>query len=417
MSQTDIDAAGDSLGLRLIYFAPADLQTARVDRNCIVKFCEALAARHVEVTLVSVAIKALESEPTASRTIWDVFGVRHTFRLFSVGLPLRQKHVDSSLGNALLRIARTLIYPPVAARLLVNDRRSCGATALYTKNYGVMLGLRLVRGICARRSLIVFEAHLPPRNRFQRWVLAAADGVVCNGHAVHQALREMLTTEVERLFPIHQGCDLEPYPTENRTQARRAARQRLGWGEADKIVAYTGKIYWPYEEVDLLLQAASLLAADGIRMVLVGGRADHVQRWRDEATRRGAFNASFVGFVAPSEIIDYQVGADVLVSYYPSGLVLNDFRSPGKLFEYMASGTPIVAADYASLREVLRHDYNSTLVETDKPHALASAIRRLIADPALAERLGRQARNDAGQYTWAARAEAVSDFVMRLVRA
>jgi glycosyltransferase involved in cell wall biosynthesis len=136
--------------------------------------------------------------------------------------------------------------------------------------------------------------------------------------------------------------------------------------------------------------------------------------WRDETKKRGISNVSFAGFVAPSEIVDYQVGADVLLSYYPSGIDLNDYRSPGKLFEYMASGTPIIAADYASLREVLKDGRNAILIEPDKPELLALAIGRLLSDPALGARLGSQAREDAMRYTWAARAEAISTFVSSL---
>jgi starch synthase len=237
---------------------------------------------------------------------------------------------------------------------------------------------------------------------------------VCNGNAIHQALLDRGIVRPERSIAVHQGFTPESYPIGDRTQARRDARRRLGWIETDKVAVYTGKVYWPYAEVDLMLRAASELAPEGVRLVVVGGRADHVQRWRDEIARRGVSNASFTGFVAPSDIVDYQVAADVLLSYYPSGIELNDYRSPGKLFEYMASGTPIVAANYASLREVLRDGDNASLVDPDKPELLAQAVRSLVGDPTLSAHLGNRAREDAGRYTWAARAETISAFVTGL---
>jgi glycosyltransferase involved in cell wall biosynthesis len=400
----------------LIYFAPADVQVARVDRNCIVRFCEAMAQAGADVTLISLGIKVLDSEPTADRTLWDVFGVKQEFRLVSVKLPLRQERLGTRWARYLLRIARTAAYPVVACRLVSQARRNGRTVVLYCKNLGLVPGLRLARRLHPTGTLILFEAHVPPRSRWQTWALRRADGVVCNGYAVHQVLLGRGLIKSDRSIAVHQGYSPEAYSLFSRVESRARARRKLGWAEADKIVVYTGKVYWPYSEVGFLAQAAPRLAQDGIKLVVVGGRADHVQRWQQEALSRHLDNVSFAGFVAPSAVADYQVAADVLVSYYPSGIELNDYRSPGKLFEYMASGTPIVAADYPSLREVLSNEYNSLLIEPDRPEALAAAIRRLIDDPLLAARLGEQARQDAVQYTWAARAKTVSGFVTAVER-
>jgi glycosyltransferase involved in cell wall biosynthesis len=402
------------LGLRLIYFAPADVQIARVDRNCIVKFCEAMAEGKADVTLVSLGIKVLDTEPTAHRTIWDVFGVTHEFRLVRVKLPLRQERLGSRWGSVLVKMARTTAYPAVAFRLMLRGRRSSDTMVLYCKNFGLVPGLRLARRVRRPHAAIVFEAHRPPRNRFQKWALKRVDGIVCNGNAAYQALLAQGFARPERSIAVHQGYSPGAYPLGSRTRTRDDARRRLGWNKTDRVAVYTGKVYWPYPEVDLLVQAAVLMAQDGIRLLVVGGRADHAQRWREEILSRHLDNVSFAGFVAPSAVADYQVAADVLISYYPSGIELNDYRSPGKLFEYMASGTPMVAADYSALREVLRDEHNALLVEPDQPETLAKAVCRLVGDPSLAARLGDQARQDALQYTWAARARSISAFVAAL---
>ena len=406
-----------SLRLRLIYFAPADVQVARVDRNCIVKFCEAMAENRSEVTLVSMRVKVLDTEPSARMTFWDVFGVKTKFALASVRTPLRQIQSGTPWGHLVVKIARATAYPTLAVSVLLRERRMVRTTVLYCKNLGMVPGLVLARRVCRKRALIIFEAHRPPRTAFQRWAVRRVDGIVCNGQAVRRRLLTEGLAKPERCFAVHQGCDLQTYPPGSHEEARKNARRRLGWEETDSIAVYTGKVYWPYKEVDFLLRAAAELTEDSMRLVVVGGRADHVQRWRDEALARGLDNVHFVGFVAPSEVADYQVGADALISYYPSGIELNDYRSPGKMFEYMASGAPIVAADYPALREVLRHEDNALLVEPDQPEVLAMGLRRLVRDPLLSARLGSRAQNDAAQYTWAARAEAISAFVDSLERA
>ena len=91
-------------------------------------------------------------------------------------------------------------------------------------------------------------------------------------------------------------------------------------------------------------------------------------------------------------------------------MVSNAYTSPLKLFEYMASGRPIVASDLPSIREILTHERNALLIAPGNPQALTAAIRRLIEDRALGERIARQALEDAREYTWdrrAARLEAL----------
>ena len=59
--------------------------------------------------------------------------------------------------------------------------------------------------------------------------------------------------------------------------------------------------------------------------------------------------------------------ADVLALPNPSSAISREFTSPLKLFEYMASGRPIVASDLPSLREVLADGRNALLVEPATP--------------------------------------------------
>ena len=71
----------------------------------------------------------------------------------------------------------------------------------------------------------------------------------------------------------------------------------------------------------------------------------------------------------------------------------------------MEAGKPIVASDLPSIREVLRDGVNAVLVTPGEAGALADGLRRVLADRGLAERVARQAFDDAVLYAWAQRAE------------
>ena len=76
-----------------------------------------------------------------------------------------------------------------------------------------------------------------------------------------------------------------------------------------------------------------------------------------------------------------------------------------KLYEYMAWGRPVVAADLGVLREDLIDGVNGVLFEAGNPEALAQALRRVMADLENASRMAAHGLEQAGNFTWERRAE------------
>ncbi len=110
-----------------------------------------------------------------------------------------------------------------------------------------------------------------------------------------------------------------------------------------------------------------------------------------------------VGHRPHAEVPLWQRAADILVLPNTAKEAISRFyTSPMKLFEYMASGTPIVASDLPSVTEILTSE-RGVLVEPDNPKALASAIGRALADEQAAARAGR-AQAWVAEHTWAKRA-------------
>jgi glycosyltransferase involved in cell wall biosynthesis len=65
---------------------------------------------------------------------------------------------------------------------------------------------------------------------------------------------------------------------------------------------------------------------------------------------------------------------------------------PKVLLEAAASGRPIVSTDVPGCRDVVRHGLNGLLVPARDAGALAAAIKRLVADPEMRLRMGREGR-------------------------
>jgi glycosyltransferase involved in cell wall biosynthesis len=65
---------------------------------------------------------------------------------------------------------------------------------------------------------------------------------------------------------------------------------------------------------------------------------------------------------------------------------------PNKVFQALASGTPVVTADTPAVRELLTHDQDALLVPPGDAPALAREIERLRLDEQLATRIGAAGR-------------------------
>jgi glycosyltransferase involved in cell wall biosynthesis len=77
-------------------------------------------------------------------------------------------------------------------------------------------------------------------------------------------------------------------------------------------------------------------------------------------------------------------------------------NTPVSVLEAMACGLCVVSTNVGGLSYLLRDETDALLVQPDSVEAMAGAVRRLMAEPGLAERLSGNARVEASQYDWAA---------------
>jgi glycosyltransferase involved in cell wall biosynthesis len=381
--------------MKFVFFAPGDIQLPRVARQAIVSFCSAVAELGHDVELVGLRIRVRHDEPKAKDPL-DLYRIRTRFRTRLTPVPIRQG------SERAIPLVRLLVHAAKAVRLALFTPAS-KTVVLYTLTYSSAVMLSFVKRLARARVRVVLEAHVPPQSRLQRLALRRVDHVVANTYVLADELVAVGHVEADRVTGEHQGVDLDLFD-EMRLE-KDDARRRLGLPIDRRLAVYTGKIYVGYREVEHILEAAGLCEdRDDLHFLLVGGRADHVERLRERVVGEGRRNVTFLGFVPPTEVQWYQMAADALILYYPSGIALNAYRSPGKLFDYMASGRPIVAVDIPVLREVLGEEPAAVLAAQDDPDALSAAIRFVIDDTSRSQRLADEALLRVSNFTWKRRA-------------
>jgi len=128
----------------------------------------------------------------------------------------------------------------------------------------------------------------------------------------------------------------------------------------------------------------------------------------------------FHGFHPPSRLGEFYARFDVLVMPHSrTGVVgatgsgdISRWTSPMKMFEYMASGVPLVASDLPVLQEVLRDGENALIARAGNVADWMEKIRRLVDDAELGQRLARTAQEDLiRNHTWDARASRIMELL------
>lgn len=156
------------------------------------------------------------------------------------------------------------------------------------------------------------------------------------------------------------------------------------------VILYVGNLE-PYQGIDLLIDAFSELVNSHpqARLVIVGGNSDSIESYRLKAKRSGAEDRIiFLGARPLGELANLLKAADILASPRIKGN-----NTPMKIYSYLHSGTPLIATDLPTHRQVLTPDI-ALLVEP-KAQPFAEGLRRLLSERDLAARLGRCAQETA----------------------
>lgn len=153
------------------------------------------------------------------------------------------------------------------------------------------------------------------------------------------------------------------------------------------VAMYVGA-HGTYSSLGTVLDAADRLRDDpAIRFVLVGG-GDQKAALQADAERRGLENVVFVDPVPKRDVPAWLARADVcLLPYQDRPLFAGAL--PNKTFDYMGAAKPIIASvPVGELSRLVERAGCGFAIRPEDPGAMATAIRRLAADRALAARLG-----------------------------
>ena len=235
------------------------------------------------------------------------------------------------------------------------------------------------------------------RIRVEGEVAQQADLLIASTTDEAEDLIQSYKADPERVYVVAPGIDLGTFQPLDRADARR----KVGYGPG-RLLLFVGRLE-RLKGVETAIRALALLrdrAHDDLRLIVLGedvrdGDESEKERLKAVASALGVRDrVDFLGSVAHHELPYFYAAADVCVmpSYSESfGLVA---------LEAQACGRPVVASGVSGLRSVVRDEVSGYLIDGHDPAAYAERIGRLLADPELAQQMGRRGRLLAQRFSW-----------------
>lgn len=215
---------------------------------------------------------------------------------------------------------------------------------------------------------------------------------LCTSEATRQYLIEQGIREV-RLWP--QGVDSVLFDP---NKATRGWRERISGGEPDKkVLAFVGRLA-PEKNIGMI--RAALEKIPDARLAIIGdGPA------REEIERQFSGTPTvFTGMLHGEDLAEALASADAFV--FPSTTETLGMA----MIEALASGVPVLAARSGASDEVVDDGTDGLLFEAGSEADLVAKAHKILDDPELRDRLGRNARAAAERRDWAAATRGLRGF-------
>lgn len=378
---------------KIIYVTNSRLPTEKAHGFQVMKMCEAFSNAGMEIELwIPKRFNPIEESP------FDYYGVREVFKIrkiFTIDLIPISKYLG--------RLAN-LIESTTFAFFVRLALRGTEFDLIYSRDQFTLWFLNF------SGKKFVYEVHSFPRNFWlYKIIWRRAHKIV----AITKGLKNLLIKsgiETDKILVASDAVDLDVF--ESISQNKDELRMELGLPRDEFLVGYVGKFKTLGMEkgIKTMIEALPLLDKE-TKMIFVGGEKSEIKDYKALANR---FNVTaqcaFFGYEPRAKAVKYMKAADALIIPFPNKPHYAFYASPLKLFEYMASGRPIIASDLPALREIL-NDKNALFFKPDDVSDLARVVKMIKSSQMLGRHLSQQALADVKEYTWANRGRKILNFI------
>jgi glycosyltransferase involved in cell wall biosynthesis len=250
-----------------------------------------------------------------------------------------------------------------------------------------------------------FPVEYPRQQYYFRYLVPAmlkrARAIVAVSEHTKRDLEMFYGTNVGTIEVVPNGYNRERYRV---GLASQEIKEKYG---LQSYLLYIGNLL-PHKNLQRLLWAFALIAADVPQILVIAGRTDprYHPKLAAEAKALGVTEkVRFLDYVPAEDLPALYTGADVFV--LPS--LYEGFGLP--ILEAMACGTPVIASRTSSIPEVTGDA--AALVDPQDVPALAAIMHAVLADPDAREGLRQRGLARAAQFSWSRTARALLSILVK----
>jgi glycosyltransferase involved in cell wall biosynthesis len=372
--------------MKINYIANARIPTEKANGFQIMKMCEAFADYGIDLELIVPYRKNhLKDDP------FDFYDVKNNFKIkkiFCLDL------VKFGKLGFFIQTFSFLIF--VKMYSFFNFKRD---DIIYTREHFTRLFFKE----------IIFEDHQPrgPRCLYEFFLKKNSKKIVVAFNL--EKLYNIFNIKPDSYIICPNGVELEKF--KNTKIDKNIWQKEFNFSDNQRIVLYVGHFY-KWKGVYILLQAARLFKRKDVKFVLIGGTKKDQKAIKEYLEKNHINNVFVKEFVHHKEIIKYIKSADALVLPNTAKEERSSkYTTPIKLFEYMASGVPIVASKLESFSRYLKDGEEVLFFKADDQDDLARKIEKVLDDTELSQYISNNAFKAVSKYTWKNRIEKIINFI------
>lgn len=366
---------------KINYIANIRLPTEKAHGIQIMKMCEAFSALFSDVELIV---------PKRNNDIFE-----NAFDYYKVSRNFHIKYlwcIDRVVRGKIGYIVASATFAISVLKYSLWKKE-----VFYTRDEYIALMFKLLR------KKVIWEVHMGQNNPLTRILIKLNVPIV----AISSGLRDLyikMGAKSSSVIIAPDAVDIEQFDI---SLSKNEARKSLGLELDKKIILYSGHLY-SWKGADTLAKSAKYLSDDH-RIVFVGGTDVDVKTFQEKFSN--VKNILVLGKKPHHQIPLYLRSADILVLPLSKKENISKlYTSPMKLFEYMASGNPIIASDLPSLREILNDDV-AFFFESDNDLSLSETIKDVILNYENAKEKAQRARKLVEEYSWNKRVGKIINFI------
>jgi len=336
------------------------------------------------------------------------------FLLCGTDIKLDTSFTNKNIYNFGTKISKNSLN--MGLRYVLKAKRE-GFTHVFVREEMLLIFIYLFSKVLYPSLIISYEAHWMYNatkkviNKLFSYVIRHTHFTFTTTLGLKTEIAERYSYDFDKIIVLPDAVDVESY---NVSYDKNLFRQNLNIDADHTVVTYVGtyKTLGEGKGVDLLVDAFVKLKQKTDKKIFLQiiGVGEQGSVELKNVLNNANINSSdynIIGRVDFKDVPYYLQISDVAVMPFPKNHHYENYMSPMKLFEYMASRVPIITTDLKSVREILPDERYCKYVNPDSSYEIEKGILEIINNKPKALDMANNAYNEVLQYTWKKRSEKI----------